>query len=159
MPTRARTQYEYGRIGVLEHCLSYPSYIPNGHIARISTCETMGEPRTGTFINWYARRRHEKACRLADAEGDKLLCLALAGDVHASLQLGMSNYSDPRRTRWQDWNPRTHWGNAIRAAFLFAWMALTIYGIAWQAYSIFKWGVAGPPEPPSAYPQALSRPR
>ena len=111
-----------------------------------------------TFINWYARRRHEKACRLADIADDKLLYRALAGDVDACLELGMSSYSDPRQRRWQDWNPRTPWGNAIRAAFMLAFMALTIYGIGLQAYTAVKWGVAGPPESPSAYPAAKDRP-
>jgi len=71
----------------------------------------------------------KKACRLADAEDDKLLRLALDGDVHASLQLGMSSYSDPRRRRWQDWNVSTYWGNAIRAAFVLMFLALVVYGM------------------------------
>jgi hypothetical protein len=92
-----------------------------------------------TFINWYARRRYEKACRLADVADDELLYRALAGDVAACLELGMSSGSDPRQSRWQDWNSPVLWGSVIRATFLLAWMALTIYGIVWQAYCIFKW--------------------
>jgi hypothetical protein len=108
-------------------------------------------------VHCFARRRHEKACRLADAEDDKLLRLALAGDADASIQLGMSSYSDPRRRRWQDWNGPTYWGNAIRAAFLLVSMGMVIYGTCWQVYAIFKWGVEGPPESPSSYPLAPRR--
>jgi hypothetical protein len=94
-------------------------------------------------LHWFARRRHEKACRLADAEDDKLLCLALAGDTHACMLLSMSCYSDPRGTRWQDWDRPTHLGNLIRAAFLLAFMAMVIYDVGWQVYAIFKWGAEG----------------
>ena len=67
-------------------------------------------------------------------------------DRVACLELGMSSYSDPRQRRWQDWNPRTHLGNLIRATFLLAFMAMVIYDIGWQVYAIFKWvaeGLAG----------------
>jgi hypothetical protein len=47
-----------------------------------------------------------------------LLLLALAGDADASIRLGMSSYSNPRRRRWQDWNGPNYWGNAIRAVYL-----------------------------------------
>ena len=71
-----------------------------------------------TLINWYARRRHEKACRLADVADDKLLYRALAGDVDACLELGMSNPSDPRRKRWQNWNRTAYWENAMVVLFV-----------------------------------------
>lgn len=71
-----------------------------------------------TFINWYARWRHKKACRVADAEDDQLLCRALAGDVDASLQLSMSSSSDPRQRGWQNWNRTSYWQTAMIGLFM-----------------------------------------
>jgi hypothetical protein len=68
-----------------------------------------------SFFHWYARSRYERACRLADAEDDKLLCRALAGDAQASVQLGRYSYSDPRRRRWEDFKYPTLWQNAVYA--------------------------------------------
>jgi hypothetical protein len=93
-------------------------------------------------INWLARRRHERACRLANAEDDDLLCLALGGDADATIQLGMSSSLDPRRRSWESWNDRH---NPIRTIFLLVCTAMIIYGIGWQAYAIVKWGAVGPP--------------
>jgi hypothetical protein len=109
-----------------------------------------------TFINWYARRRHEKACRLADVADDKLLYRALAGDVAACLELGMSSPSDPRESAWQNWKGKTPLGNAIHAAFVLAFLFLTIYGIGLEVYASFKWGLVGPPDVPSSYLSAPS---
>jgi hypothetical protein len=41
---------------------------------------------------------------------------------------------------------------------MLAFIALTIYGIGLQVYTTVKWGLAGPPESPSAYPAAKDRP-
>jgi hypothetical protein len=71
-----------------------------------------------TFINWYARWRHEKACRAADAADDKLLYRALEGDADASIQLSMSSYSDPRQRGWQNWNRTSYWQTAMIGLFM-----------------------------------------
>jgi hypothetical protein len=71
-----------------------------------------------SFVNWYARRRHEKACRMADAADDKLLYRALAGDADASIQLSMSTSSDPRRSGWRNWNRTTYWETAMVGLFV-----------------------------------------
>jgi hypothetical protein len=85
-----------------------------------------------TFINWYARRRHEKACRAADVADDKLLYRALAGDANASIQLSMSSSSDPRRTRWQNWNRTSYWQTAMIDLFV-------VILILQLAGNIFDW--------------------
>lgn len=109
-----------------------------------------------TLVNWYARRRHHNACRLADVEDDKLLCLALAGDTDASIRLSTSSYSDPRRRNWQNWNPVNRIGTLIRAAFLLICFAMVIYNVGSQVYAVTKWGVERLPEALSVFPAAQS---
>jgi hypothetical protein len=68
-----------------------------------------------SFFHWYARNRYNRACRLADAKDDELLCRALGGDVHASIELSISRLSDPRRSRWENFRYTTLWQNAVYA--------------------------------------------
>jgi hypothetical protein len=87
-------------------------------------------------INWYARRRHEKACRLADVADDKLLYRALAGDIAASLELGMSNSSDPRQRRWQNWNRTAYWETAMVGLFVIVCVLQLIGNVVDWAHGI-----------------------